>query len=71
MQRSLSANESAQPENKYRKAGVLLSGLVPSDQFTTRMYDDTRWERFRRVIQRATHSSPHYTTRLSDIPLIH
>jgi DNA polymerase V len=87
-----------QPGYKYRKAGVLLSGLVPADQLTTRMYDDTRWERFRRVMEAVDYinrkygrdtirfapadpngrwktrfqcCSPHYTTRLSDVPLIH
>jgi DNA polymerase V len=87
-----------QPGYKYRKAGVLLSGLVPADQLTTRMYDDTRWERFRRVMEAVDYinrkygrdtirfttadpngrwkttfprCSPHYTTRLSDVPVIH
>jgi DNA polymerase V len=35
----------------YCKAGVILSGLVPADKLTTRMYDDERWERFRRVMR--------------------
>jgi DNA polymerase V len=36
---------------EYHKAGVMLGGLVPSDKLTTRMYDDERWERFRRVMR--------------------
>lgn len=35
----------------YQKAGVILSGLVPADKLTTRMYDDERWERFRKVMR--------------------
>lgn len=35
----------------YCKAGVTLSGLVPADKLTERMYDDERWERFRRVMR--------------------
>lgn len=34
----------------YGKAGIILGGLVPSDNLTTRMFDDERWERFRRVM---------------------
>ena len=37
------------PGFEYRKAGVLLAGLTPSDKLTARMYDDERWERFRLV----------------------
>ena len=35
----------------YCKAGVILSGLAPADKLTARMYDDERWERFRKVMQ--------------------
>ena len=35
----------------YRKAGVILSGLVPADELTTRMFDDQKWERFRLVMK--------------------
>lgn len=35
----------------YRKAGVMLGGLVPSDKLTERMYDDEGWERFRRTMK--------------------
>lgn len=35
----------------YRKAGVMLAGLVPADKLTTRMHDDERWERFRQVMK--------------------
>jgi DNA polymerase V len=35
---------------EYRKAGVILSGLIPAEKLTARMYDDERWERFRRVM---------------------
>lgn len=81
----------------YRWAGVLLSGLVPSDQLTNRLFDSKTLERFRRVIPvmdrlnrkygrdavrlgrgnqkgrwktKATRTSPRYTTRLSDVPLL-
>ncbi|HEX9929304.1 MAG TPA: Y-family DNA polymerase [Pyrinomonadaceae bacterium] len=35
----------------YRKAGIVVSGLVPSDKLTERMFNDERWERFRRVMR--------------------
>lgn len=35
----------------YRKAGVILSGLVPVEKLTERMFDDKKWERFRLVSQ--------------------
>ena len=35
----------------YRKARVTFFGLVPADQLTMRLFDDTRWERFRRVME--------------------
>lgn len=34
----------------YRKTGIILGGLVPADKLTERMFDDKRWERFRRVM---------------------
>lgn len=33
----------------YHKAGIVLSGLVPADKLTERMFDETRWQRFRLV----------------------
>lgn len=81
----------------YRRAGVLFSGLVPSDQLTNRLFNNETLERFRRVIPvmdrlnrkygrdtvrlgtvnpqarwktKAARSSPRYTTRLSDVPLL-
>jgi DNA polymerase V len=35
---------------EYRKAGVMLSGLVPTDQMSGRLFDDETLERFRRVM---------------------
>ena len=35
---------------EYRKAGVLLSGLVPAAELTERLFDDETLERFRRVM---------------------
>jgi DNA polymerase V len=40
-----------QPGYEYRRAGVFLSGLVPSDKLTQRMYNDENWERFRFVFR--------------------
>ena len=34
----------------YHKAGIVLSGLAPADKLTTRMFDETRWQRFRNVM---------------------
>jgi len=34
----------------YRKAGVMLSGMVPAEQTTARLFDDQTLERFRRVM---------------------
>lgn len=34
----------------YRKAGVMLSGMVPVEQTTGRLFDDETLERFRRVM---------------------
>lgn len=83
------------PGYGYRRAGVLLTGLVPSEHLTNRLFDSETLERFRRVTPvvdmlnrkygrdtvrfgranpsalwktKAARSSPHYTTRLSDIP---
>lgn len=35
----------------YRKAGVILSGLVSSDELTERIFDEKKWERFRFVMK--------------------
>ena len=35
---------------EYRKAGVMLSGMVPAGQTTGRLFDDKTLERFRRVM---------------------
>jgi DNA polymerase V len=35
---------------EYRKAGVMLSGMVPVGQTTARLFDDETLERFRRVM---------------------
>lgn len=40
-----------QEGQRYRKAHVTFFGLVPADQLTLRMFDDTRWQRFRRVME--------------------
>jgi DNA polymerase V len=34
---------------KFKKAGVMLAGLVPSNPLTVRMYDDERGQKLRRV----------------------
>jgi DNA polymerase V len=34
----------------YRRAGVIMSGLVPADQVTSRLFDQETLERFRRVM---------------------
>ncbi|MDQ4121963.1 MAG: Y-family DNA polymerase [Acidobacteriota bacterium] len=39
------------PEYTYRRAGIILGGLVPSDKLTERMFNDEKWERFRRVMR--------------------
>ncbi|MFL6209826.1 MAG: Y-family DNA polymerase [Pyrinomonadaceae bacterium] len=36
---------------KFKKAGVLLTGLVPASPITARMYGDDKWERARRVMR--------------------
>lgn len=35
----------------YRKAGVILTGIVPADTLSKRIFDDDEWRRFRRVSQ--------------------
>lgn len=82
----------------YRRAGVTLSGFVPANQLTHRLFDSETLEKFRRIMPvadmlnrkygrdtvrwaraksnrrwktRAAQSSPHYTTRLSDIPTLY
>ena len=35
---------------EYRKAGVMLSGMVPAEQTTGRLFDDETLERFRKVM---------------------
>jgi len=35
---------------EYRKAGVMMSGMVPVEQTTGRLFDDETLERFRRVM---------------------
>jgi DNA polymerase V len=35
---------------EYRRAGVTLSGLLPADQLTQRLFDEETLERFRRVM---------------------
>ena len=37
----------------YRKAGVILSGLVPAEQLSERIFDEKKWERFRSVMKAA------------------
>ena len=37
------------PDFRYKKAGVLLSHLVPADRLTMRLYGDDRFEQRRRV----------------------
>jgi DNA polymerase V len=83
---------------EYRRAGVMLDGLVPSDQLTGRLFTSEMLEKFRRVMPvvdglnrkygrgtvrwavarpdgrwktRAGRCSPHYTTRLSDVPVLY
>jgi len=82
---------------EYRRAGVLLSGLVPAGELTRRLFDSETLEKYRRVMPvvdqlnarygrgtirfavarlggrwrtKALRSSPHYTTRLTDILLL-
>jgi DNA polymerase V len=83
---------------RYRKARVTFFGLVPAEQLTLRLFDDTRRERSRRVMEavdlinrkygkdtvrfavaqpdgrwktKFERCSPHYTTRLTDVPTVH
>lgn len=82
----------------YRKAGVMLYGLVPADQLTGRLFSSEMMEKFYRVMPamdklnrkygkdtvrfgvaqpngrwktKAERCSPHYTTRLSDVPTLY
>jgi DNA polymerase V len=86
------------PGFEYRRAGILLTGLVPTAQLTRRLFDSETLEKYRRVMPvvdrlnakygcgtvrlalarpdgrwktKAARSSPHYTTRLSDIPTLY
>ncbi|MCY7348367.1 MAG: Y-family DNA polymerase [Pyrinomonadaceae bacterium] len=36
---------------EYRKAGIILSGLVPSEELTKRMFDDERFERQHKLMK--------------------
>jgi DNA polymerase V len=36
---------------EYRKAGIILSGLVPSEQLTKRMFDDERFQRQHKLMK--------------------
>ncbi len=36
---------------EYRKAGIILSGLVPSENLTTRMFDDAKFERQHKLMK--------------------
>jgi DNA polymerase V len=82
----------------YRRAGVILHGLVPSDQLTGRLFSNEIMEKFKLIMPvmdklnrkygrntirfgiagpdgrwktKAERSSPHYTTRLSDVPTLY
>ena len=39
------------PHYAYRKAGIILSGLVPSENLTKRMYDDEQFEKQHKLMQ--------------------
>ena len=83
---------------EYRRAGVMLNGLVPAGQLTGRLFTGEMLEKFRRVMPvvdnlnrkygrgtvrwavaksngrwqtKAERCSPHYTTRLSDVPTLY
>ena len=83
---------------EYRRAGVMLHGLVPANQLTGRLFTSEMLEKFRRVMPvvdslnrkygrgtvrwavakpngrwhtKAERRSPHYTTRLSDVPILY
>jgi DNA polymerase V len=83
---------------EYRKAGVMLYGLVPANQLTGRLFSSEMMEKFYRVMPamdklnkkygrdtvrfgvaqpngrgktKAERCSPHYTTRLSDVPMLY
>jgi DNA polymerase V len=36
---------------EYRKAGIILSGLVPSDNLTKRMFDDEKFQRQHKLMK--------------------
>jgi DNA polymerase V len=36
---------------EYRKAGIILSGLVPSEELTKRMFDDERFQRQHKLMK--------------------
>lgn len=82
------------PGYDYRRAGIILHGLVPADQLTGRLFSNEVMEKFKLIMPvmdrlnrkygrdtvrfgvarpngrwrtKAEHSSPHYTTRLSDV----
>jgi DNA polymerase V len=82
----------------YRRAGIILHGLVLADQLTGRLFSNEIMEKFRLIMPvmdrlnrkygrdtvrfrvarpngrwraKAERSSPHYTTRLSDVPTLY
>jgi DNA polymerase V len=82
----------------YRSTGVVLTGLVPANHLTGRLFDSETMERFRRMMPvvdrlnqkfgrdtvrwgranqngrwktKAARTSPHYMTRLSDVPTLY
>ena len=86
------------PGFEYRRAGVLLNGLVPVGEMSGRLFDSETLEKYRRLMPvmdrlnakygrgtvrfgvarpdgrwktKQARSSPHYTTRLSDIPTLY
>lgn len=86
------------PGYDYRRAGIILHGLVPADQLTGRLFSNEAMEKFKLIMPvmdrlnrkygrdtlrfgaarpngrwrtKAERSSPHYTTRLSDVPTLY
>jgi DNA polymerase V len=86
------------PGYDYRRAGIILHGLVPADQLTGRLFTYEIMEKFRRIMPvmdrlnkkygrdtvrfgvaqpngrwktKTERSSPHYTTKLSDVPTLY
>lgn len=82
----------------YRRAGIILHGLVPADQLTGRLFSYETMQKFKMIMPvmdklnrkygrdtvrfgvarpkgrwrtKAERSSPHYTTRLSDVPTLY